>query len=177
MVKANLKSNKGFYVGDICYVLDDEIYDKIWGAAGYRDGEYETEFGKFAVASTAYGDGEYDDQFGHSYGVDAGVIGIVPWEILDKQKKWREQYGSHGGDMETLNYLGHFFEATEADFYGSGRNDIGEDGLFEINFDTEEQTVTIHTTWEEEDWDDYEEEFEEYPEDDEDTYPMLGDDE
>lgn len=33
---------------------------------------------------TAYGDGVYYDQYGHEYGVDAGLIGLVPKEIADQ---------------------------------------------------------------------------------------------
>lgn len=149
-IKAKLQSSKGFYVGDICYVLDDEIYDDIWGAAGYEDGEYETPYGKFAVASTAFGDGEYNDNYGHLYGVDAGVIGIVPWEILEKQRKWKEEF-VEGTDEEKLNYLGRFFEGTEAEFCATGRGNSDEDGYFEITIgDTE---INIHTGGEEEEED------------------------
>lgn len=143
MIGADLQSKKGFYVGDICYVLDDPIYDGVWGKADYEDGVYETEFGKFAVASTAYGDGEYYDQFGHRYGVDAGVIGMVPWEILEQQKKWKRYSGTT--DEDKLNGLGHFFHGTEARFMATGRNSDGEDGLFDINLDTEEQIIEIQT--------------------------------
>ena len=165
MVNTTLNSKKGFYVGDICYVLDDNVYDDIWGKAGYEDGVYETPFGqfaKFAVASTAYGDGSYADQFGHEYGVDAGVIGIVPWELLEHQKKWQHCYGREGTDEEKLNYLGHFFEGTEADFYATGRDGNPDgDGLFEITIG--DKSVTIRT----DDDGDYDED---YYEEDEDYY-------
>jgi hypothetical protein len=82
-MKEVIKSNKGFYVGDVCYALNDDIYYGIWGKQGYCDGKYSTPDGfAFAVAGTAYGDGEYEDQFGRLYGVDAGVIGVVPLELV-----------------------------------------------------------------------------------------------
>lgn len=82
-MKEVIKSNKGFYVGDICYALADDIYDGIWGKWGYCDGKYSTPQGfAFAVAGTAHGDGEYVDQNGRLYGVDAGVIGLVPLELV-----------------------------------------------------------------------------------------------
>ena len=83
-MRETVVSNKGFYVGDICYVLNDDLYHGVWGAAGYENGVFtDTASGlKFAVAGTLYGDGEYQDQQGRRYGVDAGVIGIVPIELV-----------------------------------------------------------------------------------------------
>ena len=36
------------------------------------------------MASTAYGDGCYDDDYGNVYGVGAGALGIVPFELVAK---------------------------------------------------------------------------------------------
>lgn len=85
-MKVSIKSNKGFYVGDICYVLSDEIYDGIWGEAGYENGKFaDPKTGlEFAVAGTAWGDGFYQGSDGTEYPVDAGVIGIVPLELVGK---------------------------------------------------------------------------------------------
>lgn len=81
-------SGRGFYIGDICYVLPDRIYHGIWGDGhGYGDGLVEVPGGDggenpaFAVAGTDSGDGLYEDGEGNEYPVDAGVIGIVPLEI------------------------------------------------------------------------------------------------
>lgn len=30
-VSAKIRSDVGFYIGDICYVLDDRIYHGVWG--------------------------------------------------------------------------------------------------------------------------------------------------
>lgn len=84
-----IESKKGFYVGDICYVLADDVYHGVWGGAGYEDGIYtDTASGmQFAVAGTAYGDGTYfADNLGCAFPVDAGNIGIVPLEIVDERK-------------------------------------------------------------------------------------------
>lgn len=169
MVKSKLTSSKGFYVGDICYVLDDDFYDKEWGSHDYADGEYETEFGKFAVGSTAYGDGEYADIDGHEYSVDAGVIGIVPWEILEKQSKWKTYYKGLS-EMEQLNKLGRFFEGKEAEFWATCRGEDGhEDGRFDIWIDGDGGTE-IYTGCDDEE--------EEYEEDEYDPYEfMTSDDE
>lgn len=87
-VEARLKSAEGFYVGDICYVLEDRVYDEVWGKhSNYADGVHTDDKSghSFAVASTAYGDGCYLDNDGHDYPVDAGVIGIVPLELVLKK--------------------------------------------------------------------------------------------
>lgn len=85
-MKGVIRSEKGFYVGDICYVLADNVYDDVWGKNGYEDGEFTVpETGlKFAVAGTAWGDGYYQGSDGREYPVDAGVIGIVPLELVEK---------------------------------------------------------------------------------------------
>nr|DAR59231.1 MAG TPA: hypothetical protein [Caudoviricetes sp.] len=99
-IRATIKSNKGFYIGDICYVLNDDIYDGIWGKIGqYQDGEYATDGGnKFVVASTAYGDGCYGDDYGNVYGVDAGVLGLVPLELVAKRNgvQWGAVFEGEG---------------------------------------------------------------------------------
>jgi len=81
-----LESAKGFYIGDVCYVLGDRVYHGVWGANGYEDGEWtDPETGlSFAVAGTAYGDGTYYDSCGNEFSVDAGVIGVVPLELVEK---------------------------------------------------------------------------------------------
>ena len=92
-IKAAVKSEKGFYIGDICYVLDDVIYYGVWGKNGYVDGQYKTDNGyAFAVASTMYGDGCYLDEDDNVYGVDAGILGIVPLELVSDIDKANE-YG------------------------------------------------------------------------------------
>ena len=118
-----IRSNKGFYVGDICYALSDEIYDKVWGEKyGYRDGEYEANGYKFAVAGTAYGDGAFMDQCYRVYGVDAGVIGVVPLELV------RAEY-RNGGNI--------FEGTTEAIYsFANGRFNILFDNETRVEIDT-----------------------------------------
>lgn len=86
-IKGIVYSSKGFYIGDICYALSDAIYRGFWGdEMGFEDGVHTVPgIGlRFAVAGTAYGDGEYEDEEGNVYGVDAGVIGLVPVELVEK---------------------------------------------------------------------------------------------
>lgn len=82
-VKAKVSSNKGFYIGDVCYVLSDENYHNAWGLKNhYRNGKVKTSGGySFAVARTDIGDGLYEDEDRYVYPVDASNIGLVPLEL------------------------------------------------------------------------------------------------
>lgn len=85
-ISCEVESKEGFYIGDICYALADEVYFGIWGGNDFKDGQHhvsETDL-DFAVASTAFGDGVYLGSNGFLYGVDAGNIGIVPLELVEK---------------------------------------------------------------------------------------------
>lgn len=87
-IAGTIKSTQGFYIGDICYVLDEETYSDFWGQEKqYDDGIHHLPGSDlaFAVASTAYGDGDYRDNKGHEYLVDAGIIGLVPLELVKKE--------------------------------------------------------------------------------------------
>lgn len=137
-----VKSEKGFYIGDICYVLEDDIYDGVWGKQGFPDGIIEVPGTglSFAVGGTAYGDGCYSDNNGKFYGVDAGVIGIVPIELVKKV------------DLKAANELfGKVVYAPgEAEFSAS-------EGVFDIVFPNGD-TIHINTgdeddEDEEDDWD------------------------
>jgi hypothetical protein len=84
-----------YYVGDPCYVFTDKEWDELieqtycFGIQydkmpeGYEDTNvYNYKGMDFFTDGTAYGDGSYYDNEGRVYGVDAGLIGIVPFEIL-----------------------------------------------------------------------------------------------
>ena len=114
-MNVRLKNIKGLYIGDICYALDDKIYDGIWGHEDYADGKFRTHDGlEFAVGSTAYGDGTYYGTDGTKYPVDAGVVGVVDLRLATKYS------------YEELEELGRIVpEADEVKFFA-------EDGYFEI---------------------------------------------
>lgn len=70
-----------YYIGDLCYVLSDEVYNTIFGGlGGYNSGLYKEKATDnfFLVDNTAYGDGLYHGNDGKEFGVDAGIIGICP---------------------------------------------------------------------------------------------------
>jgi len=91
-----------YYFGDICYIMDDEVYHKVWGdKLGFADGKHDVDFvdskgkhwtGTFAVAGTAYGDGCYTGVH-KDYGVDAGVLGLVPESLWDSEKGTGDNLG------------------------------------------------------------------------------------
>ena len=93
-VSAEVGSNEGFYIGDICYVLPGSIYHGIWqDEYDFEDGlikvsgEDGEPGGSFAVSGTSYGDGIYWDEEGNEYPVDAGVIGLVPIELATEYEE------------------------------------------------------------------------------------------
>src|SRR5574344_170076 len=80
------RTTQGFYIGDICYPLADTQYEEMWGTEDYKDGEYTTKGHGWAVYGTAYGDGSYYGG-GYEFSVDAGVIGIIPLELITDEEK------------------------------------------------------------------------------------------
>lgn len=122
IITGSVISQQGFYIGDLCYTLSNDLYDEVWGGAGYADGIYaDPDSGiRFAVAGTAYGDGTYMDQNGRDYPVDAGNISLVAGELAE--------------DKEAGQY---FPGAGEAFFTAEG-------GLFQIQLPSGE-TVIIDT--------------------------------
>lgn len=103
--EAVLKSKKGFYIGDPCYIMND-VYD-FWltQGKGHTEELFTMQDGmelqgqnisglSFVVFSTTYGDGDYlahylspDDAtvINKKYlSVDAGVLAVIPLELQDK---------------------------------------------------------------------------------------------
>lgn len=82
-----------YFIGDPCYALRDDLYEKWGNENNYADGNYDY----FAVGSTAYGDGIYDDVYsGKGYGVDAGILGVVNMDYANP----------NANENDTLNELG-----------------------------------------------------------------------
>ena len=117
------KSAGEYWVGDPCYVLPDEVYFGIWDKQyKFNDGTIDCGNGlSFQVHGTAWGDGEYKGSNGFVYGVDAGVLAIVPMELATKEIGLT--LGTrHKSSTAKLEY---------------------KDGVFNMIFDTE--TITIDT--------------------------------
>lgn len=84
-MKAVVTSKNGFYFGDPCYVLGDELYYDVWGHNyEFKDcAVKDPETGlKFAVHGTAFGDGTYSGSDGNVFEVDSGTLAIVPLELV-----------------------------------------------------------------------------------------------
>lgn len=180
VTSGTIKSNTGFYIGDCCYALDDETYEK-WGDVGYKDdiikvGDYEN--AEFIVAGTAYGDGEYYDNYGNRYPVDAGVISAIPYEILEKQETWKKAAEKVASKKSNVSNNDIAKELGGTFFFGDTCDFDCTDGVFDI--DVDDTNISIDTygydEYDEEEYDEdeysdeYEEEEEEYEEteDDED---------
>jgi hypothetical protein len=120
-----------YYIGDLCYVLGDNIYDNIFGGTGYESGIYEEKgTGRvFLVNSTAYGDGLYVGSDGKEFAVDAGIIGICSKSLMAKD--------DGGGHVYTFRHPvgcrlhGGKFTFTDGSFY----IDINTDGWDENDED------------------------------------------
>lgn len=84
-----------YYIGDPCYVLGTNDHAKwmsILDATNYFDGEvYELDGHKVWAHGTAYGDGCYSDNNNNSYPVDAGLIGVIPMELVEGIERVEKQ--------------------------------------------------------------------------------------
>lgn len=164
-----LTSNRGFYIGDICYVLSRKVYDEIWGNQhAYQEGKIQVGDQAFVVDRTAHGDGTFADNNGRKYSVDAGVIGCVPFELVDMDKI-HESYDPGADPIDILNDLGLFIEGSRAEF------ETDDEGLFTITVDNQ-ITVIIDTNYpagyeeEDEDSGEHYESDEDYDDSDDEEY-------
>jgi hypothetical protein len=81
-----------YVLGDPCYAVPDHLWidllescgifglDEDGSPVGFINGHHVLGF------STAYGDGCYGGSDGYFYGVDAGLIGLVPYELAVGQE-------------------------------------------------------------------------------------------
>ena len=98
-MKEIINAKKGVFIGDLCYVLSDNVYHNEWGDAhGYKDGHYKHDGKDYAMHGTG-GDGCFFDTVNHiSIGVDSGTIGICDLELVEKHD---DRFGiiiNEGGD-------------------------------------------------------------------------------
>jgi hypothetical protein len=73
-----------YYIGDLCYALDDYLYENVFGPS-YQDGYFVSSKNPnhvFMMGSTG-GDGKFRGTDGKNYSVDAGIIGIASEGTLD----------------------------------------------------------------------------------------------
>lgn len=126
-----------YYVGDLCYVIEewDEVCSLIIKDNQVLEGEFELSDGRrFAIYSTAWGDGLYLDQFGNEYPVDAGSIGCILVSDIT-----RKDYGDRiDGDLGNF----HTFEEPFKTYSEEGVIVIGDvridtDPSYEEDYDDE----------------------------------------
>ena len=97
-----------YYIGDPCYVLaSDDPDDKRWGnfcKELWKHGHSLEEFEDIPMfaAGTAYGDGSFEGSDGFWYGVDAGLIGIVPLSLCTDKKRLARAKKSELGRFVTF---------------------------------------------------------------------------
>ena len=151
-----IKSNQGFAIVDPCRVLSDDVYHNFWGKKKkFADGIFEVNGFSFAVGSTAHGDGVYYDTDCRKYPVDAGVIALIPLELVE--------------DKSGLRYGNVFKMSGEAEFKcEDGIFDISLHGIFDISLPGSHQ-VHINTQYDEDDESDEYDDSDEYDEDNEDN--------
>lgn len=86
-----------YYIGDPCYVIPNDEWMEYLDTYpkypppdpgyGWIDGIAVNYKGhKCWHSGTAYGDGSYHDNEGCEYGVDAGIIGIIPLAVCDPKQ-------------------------------------------------------------------------------------------
>ncbi len=88
-----------YYIGDLCYALDDRLYDRVFGE-DYDSGYYSQKNNSnhmFMLSDTGIGDGCFKGTDKHEYCVDAGILGIASESVLDPEKAPYE-----GGKMHTF---------------------------------------------------------------------------
>ena len=74
-----------YYIGDLCYVLGDEIYDNIFGGAEYKTGIYEEKgTGRTFLVTRTWGDGNYRGSDGNDFIIDSSSIGICSASLMAK---------------------------------------------------------------------------------------------
>jgi hypothetical protein len=151
-----------YYIGDICYVLSSDVYDKQWGDKyDYSCGTFELSFNgvtaQVSAYRTTYGDGLYTDAAtGKMFPVDSGTIGIVPLELCKETKMSRKN----------LNIID---STTPVEF-------TVDDGVFVITYNTTE-TITINTNGDEDEDEEEEEDEDEEEEEDEEEAEEEDEDE
>lgn len=91
-----------YYVGDPCYLFN-QSWHKILEENEYFEKEEQKINGlKVACGGTAYGDGTYSDNKGRQYGVDAGLIGILPVELIALDGKLTEDEINTSNNMHII---------------------------------------------------------------------------
>ena len=81
-----------YYLGDPCYVIRDNDWIPLLENCNYFIDQPVGYIGGYEIVafSTKHGDGVYFDKGGRKYGVDAGLIGLVPVAYGGREHQNRE---------------------------------------------------------------------------------------
>lgn len=113
------------YVGDLCYCLNDDVYQEAIKLADY-EGKFDSTVSGMhvegAFVNTQYGDGSYIGSDSREYAVDAGIIGIVNITAAA---------ATDGEDFESFSKLGRVIKLPK---YGPTQYEISRD---------EDGTITV----------------------------------
>ncbi len=85
-IHTRLKSEKGFYVGDLAYVMMEE-------KCCNEEGVYKLRDLTFAFTSIKNSSHTYTDSKKRKYAVKTGHIGVVPLELCEKNEEELRKYG------------------------------------------------------------------------------------
>ena len=93
-IYTRLRSDKGFYVGELLYAMGDEDYDGDW-QSDHSDieGVHRLRGHTFALACIGDSDRTYTDSKGRTYEVESGHIGILPLELCEKSMEEMQSKG------------------------------------------------------------------------------------
>jgi hypothetical protein len=105
-----------YYVGDLCYVIaewNDFCDATLIPGCDIRQGYMPWKGQQLWSHTTAYGDGTYYDESGREYGVDAGLIGVLPVELITKT-----DYLDENGNVPDLGQIIEFDKPFECEYVG-----------------------------------------------------------
>lgn len=91
----NILPKGTYYIGDPCYVFNNESWAELLEKANYFLNEEVVEFKNMLVFSggTTFGDGHYLSNVGMEFSVDSGTIGAVPIELVDTDSEFWKRAG------------------------------------------------------------------------------------
>ena len=114
-----------YYVGDLCYVLNDDEWqsvcetmdsfdeydpeneDSVQECEGYLEPELfdwdrPDDAKPYWIFATAYGDGQYNDRDGNPYAVDSGTLGMIDVNYIEDTDKLQNALKLGLGHLHTF---------------------------------------------------------------------------